>query len=101
MKNGMRATVLAVIGAISPIPASAFGGYWTYTYKDIQVVASDQDRQAKEVAHHLHRLDLALQALLGLRSEEDRVPTRIYMVPFDRFQMLTSKSVEPRTSSPS
>jgi hypothetical protein len=66
--------------------------YWAYTYKGIDVTATGSAERAKEIAHHLHRLDLAMGILLGLQAQEWRPPTRVYVVPQATFDLLLNKS---------
>ncbi len=54
--------------------------YWTYTYKDVEVMAPTSTR-ALEIAHNLHRLDLALAIVLGLKSASWQPRTQVCVVP--------------------
>lgn len=80
------AIVLALV--CLPPPAAASDRYWAYTYKDIDVTASGGADRAKQIAHNLHRLDLALAAVLGIQAEDWRPPTRVYAVPQATFNIL-------------
>ena len=68
--------------------------YWAYTYKDIDVTATGSAERAKEIAHHLHRLDRAMGVLLGLQGQEWRPPTRVYAVRQTTFDLLWKKSTQ-------
>jgi tetratricopeptide (TPR) repeat protein len=86
------------LSAYLPLSAGASDRYWAYTYKDIDVTASGSADQAKDIAHNLHRLDLALAILLGSEAESWRAPTRVYVVPQSTFSMMWKKSDARYTS---
>jgi hypothetical protein len=83
---------LALSFACLPHSAAAFDPYWTYTYKGISVTAVGSAYRAKSIAHNLHRLDLAVAAVLGTQPEDWRAPTRVYTVPQTTFNILWKKT---------
>ena len=99
MKYAIRTAALALVAAALPLPAAAGGGYWTYTYQNVQVVAADSKARAKEMAHNLHRLDLALQSTLGTRPDVWRAPIRIYALTRTDFEMLGNTKTQTGLSS--
>jgi hypothetical protein len=92
MKYGRLICALALSIACLPNSAAAFDSYWAYTYKGIAVTAAGSADRAKNIAHNLHRLDLALATVLGIQAEDWRAPTRVYAVPQSTFNLLWRKT---------
>lgn len=83
-------SLIALILLTGSFAAWGSDPYWAYTYKGIDVTATGSAERAKEIAHRLHRLDLAMGVLLGLQGQEWRPPTRVYVVPQATSDLLLS-----------
>jgi len=92
MKYNRLVCAIVLSAAFVPLSASASDRYWAYTYKDIDVTASGGADRARDIAHNLHRLDVALATLLGIEAEDWRAPTRVYSVPQSMFDILWKKT---------
>jgi hypothetical protein len=69
--------VVACLTTCAPFAASG-ASYWTYTYKDIDVISSEGPESAKSTARKLSRLDVAITSVLRIEASDWRPPTHVY-----------------------
>jgi tetratricopeptide (TPR) repeat protein len=76
------AVVAAIFAMTICAPCAAYGaGYWTYSYKGIEVTSSEGADSAKNIAHDLARLDAAITAVLRIPASDWRPLTQVYSMP--------------------
>ena len=74
----LAAGLVLLTGALADRTLGAARPYWTYTYGGIDVMTPEDGAHARAWAHNVHRVEVAVQVLLGADSTIPLPPTHIY-----------------------
>jgi tetratricopeptide (TPR) repeat protein len=85
--------MLALAASLHPSLAAA-EQYWSYEDKGIDVIAPGTEEHARNIVQHLHRLDLAITKMLGIKTLDSRQPAHVYAFPGKLFSVLLGKKAD-------
>lgn len=74
----LAAGLILMSGAHTERALGAARPYWTYSYGGIDVMTPEDGAHARAWAHNVHRVEVAVQQLLGADSTIPLPPTHIY-----------------------
>ena len=79
--GGAGLPIMLLLILFTPVPTEAGGEqYWSYSYRNVDVMAEGTSAYAVNLARYCVRLDAMLTRILGIKTSY-RVPTHIYALP--------------------
>jgi hypothetical protein len=98
--GGAVLPLMLLLMVLTPVPSQAGGDpYWSYSYRNVDVMAEGTSAYAVNLARYCVRLDAMLTRILGIKTSY-RAPTHIYALPTSQLsQFLGSASASYQASA--